>query len=251
VSVPGQSRLHRGPQLPYQLLAGVVPVPGGWLVASGKLVGIQVHPEEPRLVSRFRDVLDNIPGYVVVAVTVPIGLPTKAARGKHGGRAADHDARQLLGFPHAGAIGSTPTREALVSTAYEEARRRNGGLLDVVTWQLFPKIREVDDDMQPYLQRTVYEVRPELSFLQLNEDVPMKFGKDSKRGQRERQELLLRRLPGSDRIIEAELPRVSLAHRTDAAATLWTARRVAARAVSRLPEDPQWDDKGLRMEIVR
>lgn len=240
--------MQRGPELPYKLLAGVVPVPKGWLVAPGKLVGIQVYAEEPKVVKTFREILDSIPQYTVIAVTLPIGLPSSPHRG---GRAADHAARQVLGFPHAGAIGSTPTRAALAERDYEKARAANGGLLDVVTWQQFGKIRELDSEMQPYLQRQVYEVRPELSFLQLNEDEPMKHTKDSRAGQRERQEVLRRRMPGSERIIDADVVGVRLAHLTDAAVTLWTARRIVARAVNRLPEDPEWDDNGLRMEIVR
>ena len=246
--MPGSARLHRGPQLPYKLLAGVVPVPRGWLVAAGKLIGIQVYPEEPAVVRAFRDVLDAIPAYEVVAATVPIGLPSSPVRG---GRGADHDARQLLGFPHAGAIGSTPCRSALTAADYESARSLNGGLLDVVTWQLFPKIREVDDAMEPYVQRRVFEVRPELSFFQLAEDEVVKHPKDSRAGQLERQDLLRRRMPGSERVLDAALPGVRMSHLTDAAVALWTARRIAARAVSRVPDDPEWDDKGLRMEIVR
>jgi len=240
--------MQRGPELPYKLLAGVVPVPKGWLVAAGKLLGIQIHPEEPRVVSTFREIIDNVPQYVTIAVTVPIGLPSAPHRG---GRAADHEARQILGFPHAGAIGSTPTRAALAEKDYEKARKLNGGSLDIVTWQMFPKIREVDSEMQPYLQRQVYEVRPELSFYQLAEDEVLKFTKDSKKGQQERQSLLRRRMPGSERILDADLPNVRLTHLTDAAVTLWTARRIVARAISRVPEDPEWDDNGLRMEIVR
>jgi predicted RNase H-like nuclease len=37
----------------------------------------------------------------------------------------------------------------------------------------------------------------------------------------------------------------------DAAALLWTARRISARAGTRLPADPEWDVEGLRMEFVR
>jgi hypothetical protein len=38
----------------------------------------------------------------------------------------------------------------------------------------------------------------------------------------------------------------------DAAALLWTARRIAGRVVARLPaDDAEWDTSGLRMEIVR
>lgn len=246
--MPGPGRMQRGPSLPYQLLAGVVPCPAGWLVASGKLIGIQVYPEEPSVAGTFREILDAIPTYTVIAVTVPIGLPAKVSRR---GRTADIAAREILGFPHAGAIGSTPTRKALDAKDYETARKANGGQLDVVTWQQFGKIREVNDEMQPYLQRRVYEVRPELSFFQLAEDEVLKHSKDSAAGQRERQQLLLRRMPGSERVIDAELRGVRKAHLIDAAVTLWTARRIVARAVSRVPEEPEWDEQGLRMEIVR
>jgi predicted RNase H-like nuclease len=246
--MPGQGRMQRGPSLPYQLLAGVVPCPAGWLVAGGKLVGIQVYPEEPTLAATFRDVIDAIPQYAVIAVTLPIGLPSSPTRG---GRAADVAARQILGFPHAGAIGSTPTRAALVARSYQAARKANGGLLDVVTWQQFAKIREVDAEMQPYMQRRVYEVRPELSFYQLAEDEVLKHSKDSAAGRDERESLLRRRMPGSERIIDVSLEGVRIGHLVDAAVTLWTARRIVARAISRVPEDPEWDDNGLRMQIVR
>jgi predicted RNase H-like nuclease len=230
------------------MLAGVVPCPPGWLVASGKLIGIQIYPEEPAIAGSFREILDAIPAYAVIAVTLPIGLPSKPSRR---GRAADVAAREILGFPHAGAIGSTPTRAALAAKSYEAARKANGGQLDVVTWQQFAKIREVDAEMQPYMQRRVYEVRPELSFFQFAEDEVLKHSKDTAAGQKERRELLLRRMPGSERIVSASLRGVRPAHLVDGAVTLWTARRIFARAVSRVPEDPEWDDNGLRMEIVR
>jgi predicted RNase H-like nuclease len=246
--MPGPGRIQRGPSLPYQMLAGVVPCPAGWLVASGKLIGIQVYPEEPTVAPSFREVLDAIPAYAVIAVTLPIGLPAKASRR---GRTADVAAREILGFPHAGAIGSTPTRKSLAAAGYDAARKANGGQLDVVTWQQFGKIREVDEQMQPYMQRRVYEVRPELSFFQLAEDEVLKHSKDTAAGQRERQQLLVRRMPGSERIMDATLKGVRKAHLVDGAVTLWTARRIVARAVVRVPTDPEWDDHGLRMEIVR
>jgi len=36
-----------------------------------------------------------------------------------------------------------------------------------------------------------------------------------------------------------------------AAAFLWTARRIFAHAAIRIPEDPEWDEQGLRMEMFR
>ena len=37
----------------------------------------------------------------------------------------------------------------------------------------------------------------------------------------------------------------------EAAAMLWTARRASGRAIQRLPMDPEWDDGGIRIELVR
>lgn len=246
--MPSGTAKQRGPDLPYKLLAGVVPCPAGWLVADGKLVGTQVFAETPRIATTFREILDNVPGYLVIAVTLPIGLPTSP---KRGGRAADREARAILGFPNAGAIGSTPTRRALAARGYQAARQANGGLLDVVTWQSFKRIRELDDAMEPYQQRQVYEVRPELSFMQLNEEQSMKHAKDSAAGRQEREALLRRRMPSSERILNAVVRGARREHLVDGAVTLWTARRITARAVSRVPETPEWDAKGLRMEIVR
>ena len=36
----------------------------------------------------------------------------------------------------------------------------------------------------------------------------------------------------------------------DAAACMWTARRIFAKIGLRIPEDPEWDSEGLRMEII-
>jgi predicted RNase H-like nuclease len=36
----------------------------------------------------------------------------------------------------------------------------------------------------------------------------------------------------------------------DALADLWTARRVVARAITRLSDPPVWDEDGVRMDIV-
>jgi hypothetical protein len=48
-----------------------------------------------------------------------------------------------------------------------------------------------------------------------------------------------------------ELTDVPYSHLLDAAAFMWTARRISARAGMRVPLDPEWDGEGLRMEIIR
>lgn len=238
----------RGPQLPYRLLAGVVPVPLGWLVASAKLQGATIAPEEPRKAPAFLEVLDYKPAYQVIALFAPIGL---ADGPLEKGRACEREARRLLGVPRANAIASAPPRPALSCSTYGKAAEASGGHLSPVRWRQLPKIAEVDGVIAPYWQRTVFEVHPELSFFQLGDDRPLRFRKRSRAGMAEREELLRARLPGAERILDADLTGIARPQLIDAAACLWTARRIAARAVSRLPEDPEWDALGLRMELVR
>jgi predicted RNase H-like nuclease len=247
--MPARSGRH-GAQLPYRLLAGVVPCAGGWLVATGRLQGINLFPQEPEILGTILDVLDYKPAFDVIALAMPIGLPAEPTPK---GRSADREARRLLGRHRGAAIMSAPARPALKHTGpheFVEAYRANGGMSAVV-WARLPKIAEIDAEVQPYWQRTVFEVHPELSFYQLNGDQPLTYSKRTTLGQKERTELLDARMQGIDKVLDAHLPRVRKPQLIDAAACLWTSRRIAARAVSRLPEDPEWDDMGLRMEIVR
>jgi predicted RNase H-like nuclease len=59
------------------------------------------------------------------------------------------------------------------------------------------------------------------------------------------------KIPDVERILSAKLKRVPYSHLLDVAAFMWTARRIFAQVASRVPADPEWDDEGLRMEIVR
>jgi predicted RNase H-like nuclease len=234
---------HRGAQLPYRPLAGVVPCPGGWLLAGAKLQGITLSTEAPQVFRTLLDVLDYKPAYQIIALAAPIGLPDDPVPG---GRHCDRDARRVLGWPRNGAIVSAPARSALRDLADGKDVS-----LSVVSRRLVVRFAEVDDNVQPYWQRTVFEVHPELSFFQLNEDQPLHYSKHRRVGVAERTALLKARLPGVERIIDANVAGAKPAHHVDAAVCLWTARRIASRAVSRLPEDPEWDSAGLRMEIVR
>ncbi len=239
---------HRGAQLPYQTLAGVVPARDGWLAATAKLQGITLSPEAPQVFPSLLHVFDYKPAYQVIALFAPIGLPDKPSQG---GRTCDREARRLLRWPRSGAILSAPARSVISSRSLTEAREANGGRLSPVTWRQLHRFGEVDVNIAPYWQRTVFEVHPELSYFQLNEDTPVKYSKHTAVGRAERRGLLEARFPGVERILDARVRRVTAIQLLDAAACLWTARRIVSRSVQRVPEDPEWDSMGLRMEIVR
>ncbi|HMC53119.1 MAG TPA: DUF429 domain-containing protein [Acidimicrobiales bacterium] len=232
--------LKRGAPLPYKLLAGVEACRAGWLVVSAKLQGVSMLPQAPEVLASFADVLDCRPGFTVLAVHLPVGLPDPAVPG---GRSCDRLARGLLGAHRGAAVFSPPSRSAVEDP--------EGKGLSAVARALLPKIAELNRDVASYHQRTVYEFHPELSFYQLNEDRPLRHRKRTVAGIEERTALLSERVKGMERILERRPPAVDLARLLDACAGLWTARRIAARSVSRLPESPEWDEQGVRMELVR
>ena len=232
--------LRKGAPVPYRPLAGVEPCPGGWFVVAGKLQGVSLFPDPGQVFPSITEVLDTRPSYEIVALHAPIGLPGERIPG---GRACDRAARKLLGVRRGAAVTAPPSR----SMAYDTA---GTGLSAVVRAQL-TRIREVQRDVASYHQRTVFEVHPELGFYQLNEDRPLRYGKRTHLGIDERLALLQARMPGLERVLDNIPDGIRLPVVLDACVDLWTARRIAARAVARLPEVPEWNEDGLRMEMVR
>jgi predicted RNase H-like nuclease len=220
----------------------VTPCPGGWLVAAAKLQGTIFAPEDPVRLETFMDVVDMRPAYSTIALNAPVGGLDRAIAG---GRSCDREARLLLGR-RASAVKSAPARVDRL-----EGIDLLPDNLDAITRTLLPRYQEVANEMAPFRQRTIYEVNTDLSFYQLNGDVPMRWSKHSEKGREERRDLLEAKVQGVLRIIDAEVPGATPSHLLDAAVILWTARRIFARAGIRIPVDPEWDEQGLRMEIVR
>jgi len=240
---PGPGR--HGPQLPYKLVAGVEPCPGGWLVVSARLQSITLFPQPPEVYPVFADIVDYRPSFDVIAVHAPLSFP---ADDSPGGRTCDRLARKLLGWPRSGAIVSPPSWRLLESGDFSAAATKG---LSPITVARLGWYKQISEEMAPYRQRQVFEVHPELSFYQLNDDKPMQHSKYTEEGVTERRKLVEARIPGADAVIDAELPGVTQRHLLDAVADMVTARRIAARAVERLPEDPEWDEAGVRMELLR
>ena len=230
---------RRRSPLPYDVIAGVEPCPGGWLVVSARLLTTMVALERAEVLPSFVDVLDYRPSFSIVALHAPIGLLEK---GEPGGRPCDRAARRCLGARRSPAVASAPSRAVLADPGSEPMSSSVRAVL--------PRILEVSREMQPYWQRTVYEVNPELGFYQLNGEVPMRWSKRTAAGRAERAELLHNRLPDMAVVLDAEIKGASIQHLLDATVDLWTARRIIAHAVVRLPDDPLWDDQGMRMEVV-
>ncbi len=184
--MPSRSRSARttGPTL----VAGVDGCRRGWVVATATVepfsidsivveVGIE-HTVRDRSLS-------------VVAVDMPVGLLDD------GPRDCDRDCRERLG-PRRSSVFPSPVREVLGAVTFDDAlarqRRATGSGLSLQSWNLVPKIAELDaalDIVGPRRADRVVETHPELAFATLA-GAPMRHPKRTVAGRRERLAVLHR-----------------------------------------------------------
>jgi predicted RNase H-like nuclease len=234
--------------LPYKLIAGVVPCPGGWAVLPGRLHGVTVLVEDAFVLPTLLDLLDYRPRFDAVAMHAPIGFHNEPA-GPY--RECDEMAREMLGWPRRNSIAPVPSKAALYAPTREEALRIEPWLTPS-DLRRFRYLREIDEEIAPFHQRSVFSCHAELSFYLLNGDEPLRSSPYSVEGTTERLALLRVRLPGAEEKVTSSPPKGAATHHLlQAAPLLWSARRFAGRVVNRLPLDPDWDEAGRRMELVR
>lgn len=238
------------------LVAGVDGCRGGWLVVVRPIDD----PAAARscLVPTFAEVLLLDPSPRVIAVDMPIGLPERSGPG---GRPADAAARSNLGGRRS-AVFSVPARSAVMHADYPAACA--AALLasdpprkvSKQTFNLFPKIREIDALMSPHLQSRVVECHPEVAFWALNGKTALDQPKKVKSRPYEPGLALRRTLleaagyaPALLRNAPWRAADAGADDLLDATANSWTAARIALGRAQRFPADPPRDAKGIRMEI--
>lgn len=230
------------------LVAGVDGCKAGWLLVSVDATA-KIHSAvfpTPAELCAARAKAD------VVAVDVPIGLTDS------GPRLCDQEARKVLRAPRASSVFSPPIRPVLLAETREDAsiaqRQIDGRGIGAHAWGIFPKICEWDNYLCTHSQvaKRVFEVHPEVCFWALNGFRPMRYGKKSSEGRRERRELLAREFgarvldEARSRHIRREVGDDDL---HDAFVALWTAGRIHAGLAKCLPEFPPHDSAGLPMAI--
>ena len=184
-----------------------------------------------------------------IAVDMPIGLLDVP---QTGGRACDRAARAMLGR-QGSSVFSPPARPALDASDHRDAQRRQGAGLSIQTWNIVPRIREVDAAIEAAMQPRVIEAHPELAFRALA--VAPVARKATVEGFAQRVALLRS-------VFGAALPDLAAARRAigpsltklddlaDACVLAFVARRADDGSARRLPDgDPPVDARGLRMEI--
>jgi predicted RNase H-like nuclease len=139
------------------IAVGVDGCRSGWVVATTvRRGGALPHAVRIDVVSGFAEVIAMTADAQCVAVDMPIGLLDLP---RTGGRDCDRAARALLGR-QGSSVFSPPARPALAAREYREAQRLQGAGLSIQTWNIVPRIRDVDGAMTPSLQARILEARP-------------------------------------------------------------------------------------------
>jgi predicted RNase H-like nuclease len=235
-------------KLPYKTLGGIVPCPGGWLIVPARLAGVTVNVEEAEVVRNLMHVLEYKPKFDAAAIYAPIGF-SEMPLGPY--RPCDAEAREMVGWPRVVGITPMPSRAALRARTRDEARQIEPWLTNS-DFRRFKWWREAEREFQPFHQRMFFAAHPDLSYTNLNGDEPLTTSPHHPEGVLERMKLIRDKMPGVEDIITRVPPTgAGQLHVMQACALIWTARRSAGRAMSRLPMDPTWDEAGMRMELVR
>ncbi len=208
---------------------------GGWVAVSldgGRFTGASTHPTAAALVAA-------CPAAVVIGIDTPIGLPTD------GVRAADREARRLVGARRS-SVFAAPPRAVLAAPTYREARAVAEASwvqgVSAQAYRLGPAILEV----AALGDRRLVEVHPEVSFRVLA-GRPLDQPKKTWNGQMQRRSLLAAagiELP-DELAVGAAAPDDVL----DAAVVAWTAARFAAGEARSLPHPPEAGAGGVAMAI--
>jgi predicted RNase H-like nuclease len=227
---------------------GIDGCPGGWIAV------IWNETLTHRMFTSFADII-TLPA-AIIAVDMPIGLPQMS------GRDCEREARKNLGARQS-SVFSIPSRASIMCEGYRQACTINLEHSDPPrkiakqTFNLFPKIREIDRLITPEMQTRVHECHPEVAFWMINGKQPLPLAKKAK-SQNSKPGIELRRTL----LHAAGFPIEKLAPATyrkkdvgeddliDACACAWVARRIAENKAICFPADPPRDAKGLRMCIT-
>ena len=191
----------------------------------------------------------------LILIDIPIGILNDGTAW----RSCDLKARELLGARRS-SIFRAPCRQAFMAETHEEASHINKDITDkglaIQTWSIMPKIKEVDKFMagNKLARRVIREVHPELCFWAFNNKRPVLSKKNEESGVYERRGILRSQYPKSDEIFEYAKnnnlrKEVGMDDIIDATVAAITALRYSDGLIS-IPEQPQLDTTGLRMEMV-
>ena len=233
---------------------GVDGCPSGWFS-----VGFNSNGDyELKAFFLFGDLLDYYKAAKLILVDMPIGLPDGPEE-----RLSDPAARRLL-RPYTPRVFRAPTRVASQHLTDHPGDKRGardrqikitGRSLSEQTLAIMPKIAEVDNLLPRDTTTQIREVHPEICFWALNNREPVGPNKHTEEGIEERIRVLNQVEQRTKNIFEDGWARfrnnrVGKDDILDSLVAAVTAYRGWPGELQTLPEAPQEDARGLRMEMV-
>jgi len=224
----------------------------GWLA-------VKLTPDsnwEVRVFPEFASLYQAYSTASAILVDIPIGLKDSGREE----RRCDQEARRLLGARKF-SVFPVPCRAAIYAETLDAAleiseRLEEGKRIFPATWNIVAKIRQVDELLlnEAQAQKIVREAHPELCFWGLAGGKPMAYPKKKREGFEERISLLRLWQPHVEAIISHGMANylrkeVMKDDIVDALAAGLTGLLAGDHLVS-IPEPPEFDPRGLRMEMV-
>lgn len=214
---------------------------------------------EVNLFHNVSDLWDKYSDAQLILIDIPIGLKESGPQE----RLCDYKAREILRHPRAASVFRAACRKAVYDAkTYEEAKAINELMttkrIPIQTWGIIPKIKEVDKFLlqNSNTRSKIREIHPEVCFWALAKGHPMNFNKKEIQGFSERLELLENIFPPAREIVNYAL---SNYYRKDVAkddildalsAAITAFGGIQNQQLDSIPEIPEYDSKGLRMEMV-
>ena len=236
-------------QIDFRLMKYVIGIDG----SRGGWVAVLRHSENEKICDiKFAKKLSALlKGNIDLAlIDMPVGLDDKI---KSGGRLVDKMARKFL-IKRKSSIFNAPSRYTLKATNYKEANKINkiyGLGLSKQSWNLIPKIIEVEEILNLKERPEIYESHPELCFQVMN-GKELRYSKKENLGINERKRIL------SSNGFNKTFLKKCISQRNinyqpndflDACAISWSALRVAKKKNINLPEDTHFDKFGILMQM--
>ncbi len=169
------------------MIIGVDGCRGGWLaclIDNDERLSIQ-------LFGSFAALMEGISDFQDLWIDIPIGLSSRGVK-----RDVDKMARAILPRSYKSSIFTPPCREAVYAADYPQAcvlnREITGVGISKQTWNIVPKIKEIDLYLLNHQDFTIREVHPELCLYYLNHHQCPKDKKKTASGQSTRLSILSR-----------------------------------------------------------
>lgn len=210
-----------------------------------------------RLELIFSETLEEVRGLVVSSTLTLIDMPMGLKSEGQGERVCDVEARKFLKRRKM-SIFPVPCRQAVYTDSYRKANEVNrevlGKGLSKQSYNLFPKIREVDSFItkDSEILKRIIEGHPEISFGRTS-GMEMEHNKRSLEGFQERLEAIEKFLPGAAFTVESFMKkhRRSVVAKDDIldAIILAIAASTQGEGYLTVPEVPPLDSHGIPMRI--